>query len=46
MKVMGLSDGVHWWAWGLTLLASTSITNVFLTIILKYGQVSLQNDTK
>ena len=39
MTVMGLGNAVHWWGWGLTLLSTSSITNIFLVVILKYGQV-------
>ena len=40
MRVMGLGDAVHWWGWGITLLATSSITNIILVIILKHGQVN------
>ena len=38
---MGLSDEVHWCAWGITIFTSVSITNIFLTVILKIGRVGL-----
>ncbi|KAL5254305.1 hypothetical protein ACHWQZ_G013923 [Mnemiopsis leidyi] len=41
MRVMGLGNAVHWWGWGITLLASSSVTNVFLVIILKYGKITI-----
>ncbi|XP_063681494.1 ATP-binding cassette sub-family A member 2-like isoform X2 [Bolinopsis microptera] len=44
MRVMGLGDAVHWWGWGITLLVTSSVTNVFLVLILKHGQITIFSD--
>jgi ATP-binding cassette subfamily A (ABC1) protein 1 len=39
MRVMGLSNGLHWTAWFITSFISMMIICIFLVIILKYGQI-------
>ena len=41
MKMMGLSNIVHWIAWFITSLCSISITVALLTMILKVSQLYL-----
>nr|XP_058969338.1 ATP-binding cassette sub-family A member 2-like [Pocillopora verrucosa] len=44
MKMMGLSNAVHWVAWFITSLCVMSITVGLLVIILKYGKVLYYSD--
>lgn len=44
MKMMGLSNAVHWVAWFITSLVVMSITVTLLVIILKYGKVLYYSD--
>jgi len=44
MKMMGLSNAVHWVAWFITSLAVMSITVSLLVVILKYGKVLYYSD--
>ncbi|XP_060598294.1 ATP-binding cassette sub-family A member 2-like [Ruditapes philippinarum] len=39
MKMMGLSDSVHWWAWFITAAVQMTVTVVTLTLMLYYGSV-------
>ncbi|XP_053393737.1 ATP-binding cassette sub-family A member 2-like isoform X2 [Mercenaria mercenaria] len=39
MKMMGLSNAVHWLAWFLTTFVQFTVTMVVLTAMLKYGHV-------
>ena len=39
MKVMGLSNSVHWMAWFLTSMAQMIVTMTILTLMLKYGGI-------
>ncbi|XP_048586908.1 ATP-binding cassette sub-family A member 2 isoform X2 [Nematostella vectensis] len=44
MKMMGLSNVVHWVAWFITSVSVMSITVMLLTVILKYGKVLAFSD--
>lgn len=44
MKMMGLSNAVHWVAWFITSLVVMSITVSLLVAILKYGKVLYSSD--
>ncbi|XP_020626914.1 ATP-binding cassette sub-family A member 2-like isoform X2 [Orbicella faveolata] len=44
MKMMGLSNAVHWVAWFITSLCVMSITVFLLVITLKYGKVLYYSD--
>ncbi|KAL4218636.1 ATP-binding cassette sub- A member 2 [Mactra antiquata] len=39
MKILGLSDCVHWWAWFLTATIQMTITVLVLTCMLYFGRV-------
>ncbi|XP_053380428.1 ATP-binding cassette sub-family A member 2-like isoform X1 [Mercenaria mercenaria] len=39
MKMMGLSDGVHWWAWFITAGVQMTVTVITLTLMLYFGHV-------
>ena len=39
MKVMGLSNSVHWMAWFLTSMVQMVVTMTILTLMLKYGGI-------
>ncbi|CAM1324270.1 ABCA2 (predicted) [Pycnogonum litorale] len=44
MKMMGLTNTVHWVAWFLTSFSQMSVTMAILTAILKYGKVLTYSD--
>ncbi|XP_052239441.1 ATP-binding cassette sub-family A member 2-like isoform X2 [Dreissena polymorpha] len=44
MKMMGLSNAVHWLAWFLTTFVQFTVTMIGLTAMLKYGQVLIHSD--
>lgn len=39
MKMMGLTDAVHWWAWFITAGVQMTLTVVTLTLMLYFGRV-------
>ncbi|KAG1677983.1 ATP-binding cassette sub-family A member 2 [Nymphon striatum] len=39
MKMMGLTNAVHWLAWFITSFLQMSVTMVILTVLLKFGKV-------
>lgn len=39
MKMMGLSNAVHWLAYFITTFVQFTVTMIVLTVMLKYGQV-------
>lgn len=44
MKIMGLSNGVHWIAWFITIFSQTTLVMIAVTIILHYGQVLMHSN--
>uniref|UniRef100_T1J7T4 ATP-binding cassette sub-family A member 2 n=1 Tax=Strigamia maritima TaxID=126957 RepID=T1J7T4_STRMM len=44
MKMMGLTNGVHWVAWFITSFVQMTVTVLMLTMILKYGNVLTYSD--
>ena len=44
MKIMGLSNGVHWIAWFITIFSQTTVVMIAVTIILHYGKVLLHSN--
>jgi len=44
MKMMGLSNFVHWLAWFITTFIQFSVTMIVLTVMLKYGRVLFYSD--
>ncbi|CAF1349808.1 unnamed protein product [Adineta steineri] len=44
MKIMGLSNGVHWVAWFITIFSQTTVVMVAVTIILHYGKVLMHSN--
>ena len=44
MRVMGLSNGIHWLAWFITAFVSMIVICILLVIILKYGKITQYSD--
>ncbi|CAF0992599.1 unnamed protein product, partial [Didymodactylos carnosus] len=44
MKIMGLSNGVHWVAWFITIFTQTTLVMVAVTLILHYGKVLMHSN--
>jgi ATP-binding cassette, subfamily A (ABC1), member 2 len=44
MKIMGLSNAVHWVAWFITIFSQTTLVMIAVTIILHYGQVLMHSN--
>ncbi|XP_052774715.1 ATP-binding cassette sub-family A member 2-like isoform X2 [Mya arenaria] len=44
MKMMGLSNAVHWLAWFITTFVQFTVTMIVLTVMLKYGRVLIYSD--
>ncbi|XP_043218216.1 ATP-binding cassette sub-family A member 7-like [Amphibalanus amphitrite] len=44
MRILGLSNGVHWLGWFLTSFSSMVVSDVLLTIVLVYGKVLENSD--
>ena len=44
MKIMGLSNGVHWVAWFITIFSQTTVVMIAITIILHYGKVLMHSN--
>ena len=44
MRVMGLSNGIHWLAWFCTSFLIVMTISILLAIILKYGQIIVNTD--
>jgi len=44
MKIMGLSNGVHWIAWFITIFSQTTLVMIAVTIILHYGKVLMHSN--
>lgn len=44
MKMMGLSNAVHWLAYFITTFVQFTVTMIVLTVMLKYGQVLTYSD--
>ncbi|CAF3803987.1 unnamed protein product [Rotaria sordida] len=44
MKIMGLSNGVHWIAWFITIFSQTTVVMIAVTIILYYGKVLMHSN--
>jgi len=44
LRMMGLSNSVHWLAWFITSFAQMSITMAVLTAMLKYGNVLMYSN--
>ena len=44
MRVMGLSNGIHWMAWFLTSFVVMYFVTFLLAIILKYGKITTNSD--
>lgn len=44
MKIMGLSNGVHWIAWFLTIFSQTTLVMIAVTLILHYGKVLMHSN--
>uniref|UniRef100_A0A1I8FY36 ABC2_membrane domain-containing protein n=1 Tax=Macrostomum lignano TaxID=282301 RepID=A0A1I8FY36_9PLAT len=44
MKIMGLSDGVHWVSWFITSLIIMVIASAFMVLLLKTGQLVVYSD--
>lgn len=44
MKIMGLSNGVHWVAWFITIFSQTTLVMIAITLILHYGNVLMHSN--
>uniref|UniRef100_A0A1I8FY41 ABC transporter domain-containing protein n=1 Tax=Macrostomum lignano TaxID=282301 RepID=A0A1I8FY41_9PLAT len=44
MKIMGLSDGVHWISWFITSLAIMSIASALMTLLLSMGKIIIYSN--
>lgn len=44
MKIMGLSNAVHWIAWFITIFSQTTIVMIAVTLILHYGKVLMHSN--
>jgi ATP-binding cassette subfamily A (ABC1) protein 2 len=44
MKIMGLSNGVHWIALFITIFSQTTIVMIAVTMILHYGNVLMHSN--
>ncbi|XP_065650437.1 ATP-binding cassette sub-family A member 2 isoform X3 [Hydra vulgaris] len=44
MKVMGLTDSIHWTAWFITSFVSMLLSIVVLVIVLKFGKILIYSD--
>jgi ATP-binding cassette subfamily A (ABC1) protein 1 len=44
MRVMGLSNGIHWLAWFITAFVTMFLICILLVIILKYGKITQYSD--
>ena len=44
MRVMGLSNGIHWLAWFITAFVTMFFICILLVIILKYGKITQYSD--
>ncbi|XP_065674630.1 ATP-binding cassette sub-family A member 2 isoform X2 [Hydra vulgaris] len=44
MKVMGLTDSIHWTAWFITTLVCITLSSFALTFLLKVGRILSQSD--
>ncbi|CAF4637163.1 unnamed protein product [Rotaria sp. Silwood1] len=44
MKIMGLSNGVHWIAWFITIFSQTTVVMITVTLILHFGKVLLHSN--
>ena len=44
MRVMGLTNGIHWVAWFITSFTVTMVICILLSVILKYGKITGHTD--